>query len=91
MKVNWKAYPNNIGHSIFPGCYRCHDGKHVNSAGTAISHDCNSCHIIIGQGKEDGKSDQISPQGLEFEHPVDIGEMWKEMNCTECHTGSLTE
>ena len=91
MKVNWKAYPNNIGHSIFPGCFRCHDGKHVSSAGTTISRDCNSCHIIIGQGKDDVKSEQISPQGLEFEHPVDIGDLWKEMNCTECHTGALTE
>ncbi len=29
MKVSWRAYPNNIGHMIFPGCFRCHDGKHV--------------------------------------------------------------
>lgn len=91
MNVNWRVYPNNIGHSIFPGCYRCHDGKHVNSEGKAISHDCNSCHIIISQGKEGVESGQISADGLEFEHPVDIGELWKEMNCTECHSGALAQ
>jgi hypothetical protein len=86
MKVNWLAYPNNIGHSIFPGCYRCHDGKHVSDTGKAISHDCNSCHTIIAQGP-DSKSGTINIGGLEFVHPVDIGDMWKETNCTECHTG----
>ena len=24
--------------------------------------------------------------GLEFVHPVDIGEQWREINCTGCHT-----
>ncbi len=24
MKVRWDAYPNNIGHLEFNGCFRCH-------------------------------------------------------------------
>ncbi|HEX3436474.1 MAG TPA: NapC/NirT family cytochrome c, partial [Pseudacidobacterium sp.] len=24
MKVTWGTYPNNIGHTSFPGCFRCH-------------------------------------------------------------------
>jgi hypothetical protein len=90
MKVDWRKYPNNIGHSIFPGCYRCHDGKHASADGKTISHNCNSCHIIIAQGAGE-KLAQISPQGLEFEHPVDIGDVWKEMNCADCHNGALTQ
>lgn len=90
MKVNWRKYPNNIGHTIFPGCYRCHDGKHASADGKTISHDCNSCHTIIAQGRGDTLA-QISPAGLEFEHPVDIGELWKDMNCAECHTGALVQ
>lgn len=90
MKVNWKAYPNNIGHTIFPGCYRCHDGKHKSNDGQVISHDCNSCHSIIAQGAGQDLA-TISPQGIEFQHPVDIGEMWREMNCAECHDGSLAQ
>jgi len=87
MKVDWRAYPNHIGHLAFPGCFRCHDGQHVDEMGTVISKDCNSCHTIIAQGKgEDLKT--VSAEGLEFEHPEDIGDSWKEMNCTECHTGT---
>ena len=29
MKTDWKVRPNNIGHYIWPGCFRCHDGSHV--------------------------------------------------------------
>jgi len=86
MNVNWKAYPNNIGHTIFPGCFRCHDGKHISAGGKAISKDCNSCHTLIGQGKGEQLT-TLSPKGLEFEHPVDIGDLWKDMNCFECHNG----
>ena len=28
MKVTWGAYPMNIGHTDFPGCFRCHDDVH---------------------------------------------------------------
>jgi len=89
MKVTWRQYPNNIGHTIFPGCYRCHDGKHKSTTGKVISHDCNSCHSIIAQGSGP-QGRQISAAGLEFQHPVDIGDMWKEQNCAECHSGGLT-
>jgi len=86
MNVNWRKYPNNIGHTIFPGCYRCHDGKHKSADGKVVSHDCNSCHTIIAQGSGDQLA-SISPQGLDFQHPTDIGDLWKEMNCAECHNG----
>lgn len=89
MKVDWKAYPDNLGHTLFPGCYRCHDGGHSSSDGEVITRDCNACHVIIGQGQ--GPSAQtISPEGLEFQHPVDISELWKMVNCAECHTGGAS-
>jgi hypothetical protein len=28
LKVTWGTYPNNLGHTDFPGCFRCHDGSH---------------------------------------------------------------
>ncbi len=37
MKVRWDRYPENIGHFIYPGCMRCHDGEHVSDAGTGRS------------------------------------------------------
>jgi formate-dependent nitrite reductase cytochrome c552 subunit len=86
MKVSWRAYPNNLGHTLFPGCYRCHDGQHTSADGKVISHACNACHIILSQGS--GPEPQlISPEGMEFRHPIDIGEMWRQVNCAVCHTG----
>jgi hypothetical protein len=84
MNASWRNYPDHIGHYLSAGCYRCHDGKHQSSDGKEITRDCNACHAIIEQG--DGKTVQESNlAGLEFKHPVDIGEAWKESSCHECH------
>ncbi len=47
MKVAWGTYPNNIGHTDFPGCFRCHDDNHVASGGKKIAQDCNTCHQML--------------------------------------------
>ena len=44
LKVAWGTYPNNLGHTDFPGCFRCHDGAHAAANGESISQDCNGCH-----------------------------------------------
>ncbi|HEU5318254.1 MAG TPA: NapC/NirT family cytochrome c [Chloroflexota bacterium] len=46
MKVDWRTYPNNIGHTENAGCFRCHDGKHVSASGKTISNSCDSCHTL---------------------------------------------
>jgi len=46
MDVGWKTHPNNTGHLEFPGCFRCHDGKHFGPQGDAIRLECNICHTI---------------------------------------------
>ena len=89
MKVNWRVYPDNIGHMNFPGCYRCHDGNHTSADGTTITHDCKVCHIIIAQGPEGNLETSLA--GLEFKHPVDISDAWQQMRCSDCHDGSLAE
>jgi nitrate/TMAO reductase-like tetraheme cytochrome c subunit len=86
MKVNWKAYPDNIGHLYFPGCFRCHDGKHVTRYGERLSADCKTCHIILSIEVEGDVQKTLDPDGLDFQHPVDIDEAWKEMLCYECHS-----
>ena len=88
MKASWKVYPDNIGHSIFPGCIRCHDGEHVSDGGKKISHDCNTCHVIIAQGAGTQLT-SISAQGLDFVHPG--GDIGKELLCSNCHQGALVE
>ncbi len=44
LKVTWGTYPNNLGHTDFPGCFRCHDGSHSTADGKTITQDCNTCH-----------------------------------------------
>ncbi|RMF57910.1 MAG: cytochrome C, partial [Calditrichaeota bacterium] len=87
MGARWDVYPDNIGHFRSPGCYRCHNGQFVSKDGKVISNDCTSCHVIIAQGQ--GTDSQfISPEGLEFKHPVDIDEEWRETSCSDCHDGT---
>jgi formate-dependent nitrite reductase cytochrome c552 subunit len=88
MKVRWSAYPNDIGHLQFRGCSRCHDNKHSGADGQAISRDCNLCHFIVAQGLPGKMEVGLVEQKLEFRHPEDIGDVWKEMMCTDCHTGA---
>lgn len=47
MRVTFGVYPDNIGHTSSPGCFRCHDGGHVAPDGTAISSDCETCHRLL--------------------------------------------
>ncbi len=47
MKVTWGTYPNNVGHTDFAGCFRCHNGQHASQDGKTISQDCNSCHQLL--------------------------------------------
>ena len=91
MKSSWKAYPNNIGHLNWPGCFRCHDGEHVSPEGKAISADCNSCHTIIAQGSGN-ELKTLSAQGLQFQHPAaELGDAWKGMKCSDCHNGGMMQ
>jgi hypothetical protein len=84
MGVGWRRFPDNIGHMYSPGCFRCHDGKHVSDDEKVLSRECNTCHTIIEQQFAD-ETPQVSLSGLEYRHPSDIGDAWKETNCNECH------
>ena len=88
MGASWKNYPMQIGHMYAPGCFRCHDGKHVSDQGKKISNDCNLCHTILQQQQEN-QEPQFSGKGLEYVHPVEIGRALYDMKCSDCHTKSL--
>ena len=42
MKVTWGTHPNNLGHTAYPGCFRCHDASHEAKGGKSITNDCSS-------------------------------------------------
>jgi nitrate/TMAO reductase-like tetraheme cytochrome c subunit len=46
QKVDWDTHPSNVGHFDSPGCFRCHDGKHLDANQQAIRLECNLCHSI---------------------------------------------
>ncbi len=46
QKSGWDTHANNLGHIDDPGCFRCHDGEHINNVGEAIRLECNLCHSI---------------------------------------------
>ena len=55
MGVKWGTYINNIGHTDFPGCFRCHDGEHTTKSGATISQDCSTCHEMLAMEEPDPK------------------------------------
>jgi len=46
LGVGWQTHPSNAGHLEFPGCFRCHDGKHTSPEGETVRLECNICHSI---------------------------------------------
>lgn len=84
MGVSWKKFPNNLGHMYSPGCYRCHDGKHVNNEGKVLSQDCNICHSIISQ-ENPFSNGKMTGEQLTFMHPGSPDKTIKIKNCPVCH------
>ncbi|MGZ5475828.1 MAG: cytochrome c3 family protein, partial [Thermoanaerobaculia bacterium] len=76
MKVDWRTHPNNIGHMLTLGCFRCHDDQHVSKDGKRISKDCSICHSVVSENQTNAQ----------FQHPVDLGDL-RSVNCADCHTG----
>jgi len=85
MKVKWSAYPLHLGHLETNGCYRCHNDRHKSEDGHVISRNCTLCHHILAQGKPGEMEYSSSFESLEFHHPVEINDAWKEKFCSECH------
>lgn len=55
MKITWGTYPNHIGHTDSPGCFRCHADELKNSAGQSINQDCESCHKALAVEEKNPK------------------------------------
>ena len=86
MKASWKNFPDNRGHRHAPGCFRCHDGNHVSEDGAVLSKDCNLCHVLLEHQisvRKDEKSAEL--RALVYPHPVDVGDSFRTMNCSDCH------
>jgi len=86
MKASWASYPDNVGHMIWPGCFRCHDGQHKTEdrKTTIKANDCNTCHTILAQGAG-AELNKLAPIGQKFIHVG--GDLDDNPTCTDCHNG----
>lgn len=91
MKVDGASYPSHIGHTSWPGCFRCHDGKHVSADGKVLPNDCAVCHTLPQRAGQAPLGEMISAPGTDW-HPWQIGtkhlavKKHSEILCHECHT-----
>ena len=92
QKSDWTSHPNNVGHKDSPGCFRCHDGKHMNADQKAIRLECNLCHSIpVISGPNEIVADvEISrgpePQSHLNENWINLHHDAFDSTCANCHT-----
>jgi nitrate/TMAO reductase-like tetraheme cytochrome c subunit len=92
QKSDWNAHPNNIGHFDSAGCFRCHDGKHLDSNQQAIRLECNLCHSIpVVSGAQDFVTQIEISKGPEPEshlNPnwISLHNKAFDATCSNCHT-----
>ena len=89
MKVNWKTHSDNRGHKDWPGCFRCHDGRHATRNGKVLSQDCGICHTLPVRGPLQplGIMSAGAPGAAASWHPLDLSGQHGELLCTRCHQG----
>ena len=92
QKVDWTTHPNNIGHIYSPGCFRCHDGKHLDAEEQAIRLECNLCHSIpvvaddqdfianIEINREPEPESHLNPNWISLHNQA------FDATCANCHT-----
>jgi len=92
QKSDWTSHPSNVGHEETPGCFRCHDGKHLNQKGQAIRLECNLCHSIpVVSGPNQFVADiEISrgpePQTHRNSNWISLHHQVYDETCSNCHT-----
>jgi nitrate/TMAO reductase-like tetraheme cytochrome c subunit len=92
QKMDASTHPNNLAHSDSPGCFRCHDGKHLTKANVAVRMECNLCHSIpVVSGPEQLTASLELNKGFEPESHQNPN--WISMHrdimdetCAGCHT-----
>ncbi len=92
MGVTWETHSDNIGHTDFAGCFRCHDGKHLSQDNQAIRLECNICHSIP-QVITSGKTTATLPLITGIEPDSHKNTTWLaehrtrfDATCANCHT-----
>ncbi|OGO36415.1 MAG: hypothetical protein A2W35_15720 [Chloroflexi bacterium RBG_16_57_11] len=89
---DWTTHPNNIGHKDSAGCFRCHDGKHLDAEQKAIRLECNVCHSIpvVASPFDFTAKIELSrgpePQSHLNENWITLHNQAIDSTCANCHT-----
>jgi nitrate/TMAO reductase-like tetraheme cytochrome c subunit len=92
QKLDWTSHPDNLGHINSPGCFRCHDGKHLDSTKKAIRLECNLCHSIpVVAGAQQLVTDLEVDRGPEpathlNANWISLHNLAYNSTCANCHT-----
>jgi nitrate/TMAO reductase-like tetraheme cytochrome c subunit/mono/diheme cytochrome c family protein len=92
QKVDWNTHPNNIGHIDSPGCFRCHDGKHLDANQQAIRLECNVCHSIPVVANKDDFVTHIEisrgpePESHRSPNWISLHNQMFDITCSNCHS-----
>jgi len=92
QKVDWESHASNMGHTDSPGCFRCHDGKHLNEEAEAVRLECNLCHSLpVVVGPNDFLANINMNRGIEPESHlnsnwISLHNQAFDQTCASCHT-----
>lgn len=92
QKMKWDTHPDNSQHLNSPGCFRCHDGKHLTAENEAIRLECNLCHSIpVTSGPKDFVTNIEVSRGTEpSSHRntnwISLHHQAVDNTCASCHT-----
>ena len=92
QEFNWNTHPDNAQHKFSPGCFRCHDGKHLTASGEAVRLECNLCHSIpvVSEAGEFLTNIEISrgpePENHRSTNWISMHREYFDSTCVNCHT-----
>ena len=92
QEVNWQTHPDNSQHVNSPGCFRCHDGKHLTTENQAVRLECNLCHSIpvVSKGSAITTNIELSrgpePATHRNSNWISLHRQNFDDTCKDCHT-----
>jgi hypothetical protein len=91
LGVDWRTYPDQLGHRFWPGCFRCHDGRHVSADGKVLPSECGTvCHsppTLEGQSATLCADMTVARDWHPWQSPIqDLPiEGHERLLCSDCH------
>ena len=93
QEIDWTTHPDNNQHKNMPGCFRCHDGKHISPDGKdMVRMECNLCHTIptvstsFELSSDITVSKGIEPESHQSPNWINQYRSAFDKTCQTCHT-----